>query len=80
VAIHSNINRIRMLEDSSYQHVVRWSELGDSFVVLDVRSPFHFHSLRDWEQLLMIDKRVYEERITATFQTFEFREFCSAIK
>lgn len=26
-----------MLEDTSYQHVVRWSEMGDSFIVLDVR-------------------------------------------
>lgn len=25
-----------MLEDTSYQHVVRWSEMGDSFIVLDV--------------------------------------------
>jgi len=30
----------RMLEDTSYQNVVRWSEQGDSFIVLDV----HFFS------------------------------------
>ena len=29
----------RMLEDTSYQHVVRWSDMGDSFIVLDVRLP-----------------------------------------
>jgi len=27
-----------MLEDTSYQHVVRWSDMGDSFIVLDVCS------------------------------------------
>ena len=27
-----------MLEDTTYQHVVRWSDMGDSFIVLDVRS------------------------------------------
>ena len=25
-----------MLEDTTYEHVVRWSDMGDSFIVLDV--------------------------------------------
>jgi len=31
----------RMLEDASYQDIVRWSDMGDSFVVVDV----HLHFL-----------------------------------
>jgi len=36
-----------MLEDTSYQHVVRWSEMGDSFIVLDVRPTYPSSVLRE---------------------------------
>ena len=30
---------VRMLEDPSYDSIVRWGENGESFVVLEVREP-----------------------------------------
>ena len=31
----------RMLEDPTHGHVVRWSQSGDSFIVVDVRCVLH---------------------------------------
>ena len=38
---HTTSNDVhdRMLEDPTYRHIVRWSDSGDSFIVLDVNSP-----------------------------------------
>jgi hypothetical protein len=39
------IDRVRMLEDSTIQDVVRWSDTGDSFIVLDVTTSCLFFVL-----------------------------------
>lgn len=63
-----------MLEDPTYQHIVRWNDAGDSFVVLDVGQ------ILQWNQLPLTtnntyntEYRIYKERAPAPFQAQQFR-------
>lgn len=69
----------RMLEDPSYRSVVRWSDTGDSFVVLDVSTSF-FVSNRLVTNLLInitvdVDKRIHKTILPRHFKHSNFASF-----
>jgi hypothetical protein len=68
-----------MLEDPSYDQVVRWGNEGDSFVVLDASS--QMMSLKRRHSLTAATEReIHHVNLTETLQTQQFRQFRSTAK
>ena len=61
----ANCIDLRMLEDPSYDQVVRWGNEGDSFVVLEV-GIWHYISTCDLE-LTEIERKIYEVHSSQAF-------------
>lgn len=70
----------RMLEDSSYNEVVRWGNEGDSFVVLEVNSPAQHpsHTPANNETRTRLTTRFAEREIHKTHpaETLQAQQLC----
>jgi hypothetical protein len=69
--------RFRMLEDPSYDQIVRWGEGGDSFVVLEVRPRMiscgtHIN--------INLERKIHEEHPAETLQAQQLRQFRPTIE
>jgi hypothetical protein len=69
-----------MLEDPSYDHIVRWGEGGESFVVLEVRS--YATSSLDPPLTLntRLERKIHQDHSPKALQTQQLRELRAAIK
>jgi len=76
-----------MLEDPSYDSIVRWGENGESFVVLEVRDPPPpaFAALSPPFELYFTytsetEREVHQNHPAETLQAQQLRQFCAPAK
>lgn len=65
--------KYRMLEDPSYESIVRWGEGGESFVVLEVCDPEFFIKTPLSHINSVTEREVYEIDPSEAFQAQQFR-------
>lgn len=68
-----------MLEDPSYESVVRWGNEGDSFVVLEV-SLLGQESQAGQSLTLGTEREIYEVHPSQALQAQQLREFCPSVE
>ena len=67
-----------MLEDPTYESIVRWGEGGESFVVLEVCNWVEF--ARYYTLTLLTEREIHETDPPETFQAQQLCQFRQAIK
>ncbi len=68
-----------MLEDPSYDQVVRWGNEGDSFVVLEVRTRTQrYGTVVAHISDTQTEREIHEINPAKAFQAQQFRQLCSA--
>ena len=71
----TDFTEFRMLEDPSYDQVVRWGNEGDSFVVLEVTTQ-HCTYPRILILTNVVERKIHEIHPAQAFQAQQFRQFC----